>query len=218
MKIVLISDTHDKHDLVSVPCGDVLIHAGDLTKNGKLEDIGRAAKWIDSLSFKHKIVIAGNHDFALGGDLYNIAENLITQYGIFYLKDRSITIDDTIYYGSPYQPEFFNWCFNLPRGKPLEEKWSQIPDDVNVLITHGPPYGILDLVEDNAFNAGRDLHQGCQDLYRRIQNLSQLKAHCFGHLHFNGGKSVKIGNTIFANGAICTEEYKPTNLPVVFEI
>ena len=218
MKIVAISDTHQYHRHVSLPEGDVLIHAGDLSKTGSLVAVEDFAEWMGSQPFKHKVVIAGNHDFAFMNNLKKKSEKALAKHGCTYLHDSSVEIEGLKFYGSPYQPEFFNWAFNLPRGKALADKWAQIPDDVNVLITHGPPYGILDLVEDTISNAGRDLHQGCQDLLNRLMELKELKAHIFGHLHLNGGQIKMISNVAFVNAAICTERYSPTNPPVIFEI
>ncbi len=135
-----------------------------------------------------------------------------------YLENSSLVIDGVKFYGSPYQPEFFNWAFNLPRGYALKQKWAQIPLDTNVLITHGPPYGMLDMVVDNKYNQGRDLHQGCEELIEKVIDLKDLKLHCFGHLHLNGGQKQTIDGKVFVNAAICDEAYNPVNKPIVVDI
>jgi Icc-related predicted phosphoesterase len=218
MKIVHISDTHTYHRQVTLPEGDVLIHSGDISKTGGITALEDFSEWMSEQNFKHKIVIAGNHDFMFMNAFKKKSLKNLKKAGCTYLEDSSIIIDGVKFYGSPYQPEYCNWAFNLPRGEILANKWAQIPDDVNVLITHGPPYGVLDLVEDNISNMGRDLHQGCQDLLDRLMNLKEIKAHCFGHLHLNGGQKQIVADVIFSNAAICTESYSPTNPPVVFEI
>lgn len=128
-------------------------------------------------------------------------------------------IDGVKFWGSPWQPEFCNWAFNLSRGIKLKEKWDLIPADTNVLITHGPPMGILDNVTKfNGHTGELEIqHVGCVDLYNRVMELKSLQLHVFGHLHDGYGKQ-KINKTIFVNASICTEEYKPTNAPIVVEL
>lgn len=218
MKIIAISDTHEKEKFLHLPEGDVLVHAGDLTNRGSLPTLEKVAKWFENQNFKHKIMIAGNHDFGFQNVNHDKAVKLFEDVGVTYLQDSSTTVDGIKFYGSPWQPWFHNWAFNLQRGKDIAIQWAKIPDDVNVLITHGPPHGILDLVEDNIYNRGRDLHQGCEELSKRVTQLTQLKVHIFGHLHLNGGTTRVVGDIIFANAAICTEAYLPTNPPLVIEV
>ncbi len=94
----------------------------------------------------------------------------------------------------------------------MKQKWALIPDNTDVLITHGPPKDILDLVPRPA-----GFHAGCQDLYNRIQQLPNLKLHVFGHLHMNHA-IVKLGNTFFVNASVCTESYEPINKPIVVRL
>jgi predicted phosphodiesterase len=223
MKIVLISDTHEQHEKVDLPDGDVLIHAGDSTYNGSIDAFVSFTEWMKKQPFTHKILIAGNHERSLdlqkgfgkpSEDQVSRREfilNLFKNAGITYLEDSEVEIDGIKFYGSAWTPRFGNWSFMLPRGNQMAEKWVQIPNDVNVLITHGPPKYILDI-------APSEPNAGCGDLAERIKELTDLKLSVFGHLHDRGGKSVKIGNTTFVNAAICTERYDPTNLPQIFEI
>lgn len=219
-KICHISDTHSKHrsiDASKLEC-DIFIHSGDITYRGELEILSDFCDWMKDIPAIHKIVIFGNHELG-----YSIGPNRkkalqIIKNAATYLENSSVIIDGIKFYGSPATPFFCNWEWNYSRGKEIAKVWNQIPDDTNVLITHGPPHSILDLVENNSHNIGRDLHQGCQDLYNRIMNLKQLKAHCMGHLHWNGGQQQIIDNVIFSNAAICNESYQPINLPQFFEI
>jgi len=96
-----------------------------------------------------------------------------------YLENSGVEIDGVKFWGSPWQPEFFNWAFNLPRGRRLAEIWALIPDDTEVLITHTPPYGILDRVDSGE-------HVGCEDLRRALQRVKP-KVHVFGHIHEDRG-------------------------------
>lgn len=220
MKIVIISDTHGLNDYVSVPECDTIIHCGDFTRTGNHRDVTLFANWFSKLDFKNRICIAGIHDLSLESthpDRKKVIKTLF-ESGITYLQDSAISFDNVKFYGSPWQPEFCNWGFNLPRGYALKQKWNQIPDDTNVLITHGPPHGTLDLVVNNKFNQGRDLHQGCEELTIRVNQLPNIKLHCFGHLHLNGGQVEYFNGKFFVNAAICNEAYEPVNKPIVVEI
>lgn len=213
MKLIIISDTHEKHEQVVLPKGDVLIHCGDFTFQGVTQRVAAFANWMKKQDFAHKICIPGNHELSFGPAVAHrkIVINLIKEAGITYLEDSSTEIDGVKFYGSPWTPFFFNWAFNLPRGEMLANKWKQIPDDVNVLITHGPPHGILDQTSDNG-------SQGCEELAKRVKTLPNLKLHCFGHLHQDGGKSIDINGVRFVNAAICTDAYTPTNPVQIVEI
>ncbi len=133
---------------------------------------------------------------------------LLTNVEVFV--DDYVIIDGLLYYFSPYQPEFCDWAYNLPRGEPLREKWSLIPDNVDVLVTHGPPHGILDVAPFGG-------NVGCEELRQVIGTRINPKLHVFGHIH-DGYGMTKIGNTTFVNAAICTERYQPINAPIVIDI
>lgn len=217
VRVVCISDTHTYHESVDLPHGDILVHAGDFTYRGKESEIRRFGRWFAEQPHTHKIVIAGNHDLSLQNNglsavrwLYN--DNVNSK--LIYLKDSAVTLEidgcKIKVYGSPWQPEFFNWAFNLPRGPALEAVWSKIPDDTNILVTHGPPAGILDLCDHGE-------RVGCVDLYNRIQQLSNLKLHVFGHIHESYGSEV-INNTTFVNASSCNIRYSPVQPAIVVEI
>lgn len=226
MKIVSISDTHRYHrHIKDMPVADVLIHAGDITGRGEISVLKDFAMWMKELSYPTKLVIGGNHDLVLareafGGDKQRreILE-LFKECGIIYLQDSSVEINGVKFYGSPWTPLFHSWAWNLTRGKALAEKWALIPDDTNVLITHGPPHGISDKAPRGWFDGFE--HTGCEDLLARILELKHLRAHVFGHIHAgreeNDGRREENGIQ-FVNSCICTEKYQATNLPQVFEI
>jgi predicted phosphodiesterase len=219
MKIVVISDTHELHHKVTVPDGDVLIHCGDFSNKGNHVIVTKFLDWFSNHRHEHKILIAGNHELTFEGIKRDTSLNLVKQYSnINFLENSSIDIEGLKFYGSPVTPSFCNWAFNFDRGKSIQREWAKIPDDVDVLITHGSPYGILDLVGDDVSNIGRDLHQGCKDLRDRILELEKLQLHCFGHLHYNGGKSIVINNITYVNAAICNDNYQAINKPVAINI
>jgi len=215
LKIVSISDTHTKHGAIVMPPGDVLVHAGDITNKGSIKDLTSFTTWLKLQSYKHKVVIAGNHDFCFANANQVIARTLIEEAGAVYLQDSEVTIDGVKFWGSPWQPFFYDWAFNLHRGKPIAEKWALIPEDTNVLITHGPPKNVLDIVESDW---GHREHVGCEDLLHRLISLPKLKAHIFGHLHLGYGVTGDKNGIQFVNASTCTERYEPLNKPIVIEI
>jgi Icc-related predicted phosphoesterase len=215
MKIVSISDTHEQAHMIHLPPGDVLVHAGDITNRGSIPKLGEFTAWLKKQPHKHKVVICGNHDFCFENANHDVAVNMIHEAGAIYLQDSGTTIEGVNFWGSPHQPWFHNWAFNVQRGPNIAKKWALIPDDTHVLITHGPPRGILDLVEEDF---GYTKHEGCQDLLDRTFHLTQLKLHVFGHLHFNGGKTVKAHGKTFVNAAICDDRHDPSRYPQVVEI
>jgi predicted phosphohydrolase len=189
MRIVAVADTHtEQRHLGAIPDGDVFVHAGDLCLRGKLEELQPAVEWLRSLPHRHKVLVAGNHDWSFVRE----REVALAMLGdIVYLEDSGTTINGVRFWGSPWQPEFRNWAFNLPRGEPLAAKWARIPTPTDVLITHGPPQGIGDWV---FWSSSR---QGCADLLARVQEVKPL-FHLFGHIHEDGGFWQQEG-TSFAN-------------------
>ena len=207
MRIVCVSDTHMQHSRMVVPDGDVLIHAGDSTGRGSEMEILSVNTWLGTLPHKHKILIAGNHDW-LFQKSPNLARALIIH--ATYLQDEEVTIDGVRFYGSPWQPWFFDWAFNLQRGAEIAEKWKLIPDGIDVLITHGPPHGILD-------RAPGDRVVGCEEL-RKVVDRIKPQLHVFGHIHSSYGEKAQDG-TIFVNACTCPESYAlPLHDPIVIDL
>ena len=218
MKITFISDTHTKHNQVtsSLPGGDLLIHAGDFTSRGYKHEIQQFFKWFSGLNnYTHKIVVAGNHDLMFEDDPKQ-AKEIISEYpNATYLQDDLELIGDDYstavkVYGSPWQPEFYNWAFNLPRmGWELQQKWDDIPVGVDILVTHGPAWGHLDTV------VGQNMHLGCELLANRI-NIVKPKIHVFGHIHTGYGYKFDNGTHYF-NAAVLNEQYIFTQKPLTVD-
>lgn len=202
MRVICLSDTHGLHDSVQVPGGDLLIHAGDHCNHGTAGEVRKFAKWLATLPHRHKIVIAGNHDWPWRKHRRYAAMWLKEAT---YLQDSGVLVDGIKVWGSPWQPEFCNWAFNLPRGPQLAAVWAGIPDDVEILITHTPPLGILD--------AGL----GCADLAARLPQLKRLKLHVFGHVH-QGYGLLRSGDTTYVNACNCDPEYRPINSPQILDL
>ena len=209
MRIVCISDTHIQHRF-TIPDGDVLIHAGDGTSKGNWREIATWFSWLALQPHRHKVVIAGDHDFMFEREPEAVQGLL--PHGITYLQDSGIEIEGIKFWGSPWQPWFFDWAFNLPRGQRLAEKWAQIPDDTQVLITHGPPHGILDRLP-----GPKREKVGCEALLERIHTLPRLRLHIFGHIHHSYGK-VQRNGVKFVNASICDERYRAAHAPIVVEL
>ena len=200
MRLVVISDTHGLHNRIEdLPDGDVLVHAGDFMNSGyDPEDIRSFNRWLGAHSFKHCVVCAGNHDRYFQNSPQE-ARSLLTN--AIYLENAGVTIGNVTFWGSPYTPEFLNWAFMYPRGSAVRRYWDQIPYNLDVLITHGPPLGILDQV------APGGEHLGCAELLESVVE-KKPRVHLFGHIH-GGAGTFESGATRFANAAYLNEQYKP---------
>lgn len=207
MRIICISDTHLRHNF-EVPDGDLLIHAGDATISGTPSELIKFNAWFSAQTHKHKILIAGNHDWIFQKDFYN-AKSLLSS-NITYLQDEWTMVEGLKIFGSPWQPVFMDWAFNLPREE-LKKKWEHIPSEVDILITHGPPYGIRD------FSPFGNVNVGCRELRKMMFRKFTPKLHVFGHIHSSYG-SIKLNDTWFYNSSICNEAYKAVNKPLVFTL
>jgi predicted phosphodiesterase len=205
-RLVFISDTHGFHD-IEVPAGDVLIHAGDGCSLGTLEEARRWGAFLHAQPHRHKLVIAGNHDRCFESDLDGARKMLPAS--LTFLHDSGCEVEGLRVWGAPWQPWFLSWAFNLPRGPELARKWALIPDATDILITHGPPYGILDRTI-----SGQDV--GCEDLRRAIERV-RPRVHAFGHIHEGYGTAF-IDGTMFVNASTCTLAYKPTNPAIVIDL
>jgi predicted phosphodiesterase len=212
VRIVCLSDTHNRHDALRVPEGDVLVHAGDATMHGTAEELEAFDAWLGALPHRHKLVIAGNHDFIFQ-QRPSAARDLLRS--ALYLEDSEATIEGLRFWGSPWQPWFFDWAFNLKRGAPLREKWALIPEGIDVLVTHGPPHGILDLVGREASVRGQE-HVGCEELLGAVLRL-RPRVHVFGHIHEGYGREARDGIE-FVNACNCDRAYRALNAPLVVDL
>jgi Icc-related predicted phosphoesterase len=207
LRAVVISDTHLQHSF-RVPFGDLLLHCGDLTGRGTLTEINKAMEWLGDLPHTEKIFIAGNHDFLAERDP-GLFKSLVPK-NVTYLQDSGYEWNGLKFWGSPVTPRFFDWAFNVDRGPLIRRHWDMIPEDTDVLLTHGPPYGLLDKLPSG-------MKVGCRDLTARLEKLSKLKIHAFGHIHHSYGV-LKNNETVFVNAATCNENYNPVNEPIVLDI
>ena len=208
IRIVCISDTHGQHAKLSVPDGDVLIHAGDFMKFGdRPKEIVDFNHWLGKLVHRFKVVIAGNHDVMFErhpGAARELLDNAI------YLENSGMELAGLKIWGSPVQPEFNNWAFNVARGTAILRYWKMIPANTDVLVTHGPPFGVLDQSHPST------AHLGCEELAKAVEGLKP-RLHVFGHIHGGHGSSVRDG-TQSVNASVVNEAYRLVYKPVIVEM
>jgi len=205
MKIVVISDTHGQHKDLILPEGDMIIHAGDVSKVGFKDQVKDFVKWFSKLDYKYKIFIAGNHDYFFEKESAEQVKKLIPE-NVIYLNDSGIEIEGLKIWGSPIQPWFCDWAFNRQRGEEIKKHWDLIPANTNILVVHGPPAGILDETVEN-------ISTGCVDLLEKIKIVKPEYFIC-GHIHEAYGK-MEIDGTTFINASVLDENYRMKNKPFV---
>ena len=219
MRVTMLSDTHNKHKQITadLPGGDLLVHSGDLTSMGYEHEIREFCKWFNNIEgYTHKVFIAGNHDWGFQDNVEKVKEILDFYTGITYLQDSELVIKvgderEVKIYGSPWQPWFHDWAFNLQKnGIGLAGKWEGIPDDTDILLTHGPAFGILDTVDGRRYD-----NLGCELLVERLERLN-VKIHNVGHIHTGYGY-VRKGDTHHFNSAVLDERYNYAQRPMTID-
>lgn len=213
MNLTFISDTHNKHNEVqNIDGGDIIFHSGDATGGGKEWEIKKFLDWYLKLDYKHKVFTPGNHDFGFEEEPVKY-KKMFEDAGVHLLIDNSVTLDGVKIWGSPVTPWFHDWAFNRARNGSevamygvdyIFPHWDMIPDDTDVLLTHGPPYMILDELQ---FVDGTPKGQftGCEDLLKVVEDIKP-KIHAFGHIHCGYGV-VEKSDTLFINASSLDEMY-----------
>lgn len=227
MRLTILSDTHTKHGLIpltDLPGGDILIHAGDIMNSGyNKNDIHDFCTWFSNIKgYTDKFFIAGNHDRLFELEPEEVKGYLKDYPMIDYLQDELVTMyfdgpnrdlpEDNIHiYGLPHTPEFYSWAFNVPRSShEMQEIMNNIPDRTDILITHGPPYGILDTISPRSYQA-----LGCEVLRDRVKQV-RPKLHIFGHIH--GGRGIEyVDGILFINASVLNEQYEYINKPITLD-
>jgi len=225
VRFVCISDTHSAVPQHPIPDGDVLLHTGDFTETGRPDEVEAFCAWLGQQPHARKIVIAGNHDLTLDEASYprtakrfghrephdcTAVRALLDRVPrCEYLLDSGTSVRGVRVWGSPWQPEFCGWAFNLRRGEPLAERWRRIHEGTDVLMTHGPPLGHGDLCQ-NGHRAG------CLDLLEHAKRVKPA-FHVFGHIHEGYGATTD-GTTTFVNASTCNLDYQAANQPLVFDL
>lgn len=208
MRIVIISDTHGMHEELGKDlCGDVLIHCGDFCDGFQIDedDLGKIDHWFGDLAFNEILCIGGNHDFVAQD---RMLQNREVFENATYLVDRSVEISGLHFYGSPWLPKLAGWAHFLPDDE-LSKKWNKIPTETDVLITHTPPFGILDQPRSGG-------SVGCSHLRAAVEKLHP-KVHCFGHVHASRGEHDET-HVQFYNSSIVDSDFQVTHAPFVLEL
>ncbi len=206
MRIVITSDTHLSHQKIDRLEGDVLIHCGDFYDGYHCEDpnLTEINHWFSEQDFAVKLLVGGNHDFPIFKNRKNIKELL---NGVVYLEDSRFRFGGLLFYGTPWIPDLHGWAYYCG-DKVRKEVWKMIPDNLDFLITHTPPHGILD-------HSSTTSGLGCRSLGRRVQQVSP-RFHCFGHIHAGYGR-IKTGHTDFINAA-ASSRTRDFNAPFEIEV
>lgn len=210
MKIVCISDSHNKHDDIMIPSCDILISAGDYSSRGLPQEVRNFHQWLNNQDAKHIISVQGNHELWVENN-FNDAKLIATEVcpNIHFIDEGLVQVESLNIWCSAVTPWFCNWAWNRQRGDEIRRHWDLIPDNTDIIITHGPPYGYGD---DTMF----DGPVGCVDLRDAI-NRVRPTLHISGHIHYGYGV-YKNDHTTFINASICDESYNPTNKPIVIDI
>lgn len=212
MKLVCISDTHGDHRKVDLPDGDVLVHAGDVTAHGTEQDFLDFLEWFDAFPHPHKLFVAGNHDRFLE-QCPTLARDHVRKSDVTWLNDSGVSIDGVHFWGSPITLRFHDWSFMRESGRDIGKHWALIPDTTDVLITHGPPHGVLDLVQRRD---GSEEQTGCAQLLDTVLKVGP-SVHIFGHIHEEYGVYAENGIE-FLNVSTMNQSYRIANAPVVYHL
>jgi len=212
MRLVCISDTHGDHEGLDLPAGDVLIHAGDLSGHGTRDETLAFMKWLGSRGFDNTLCIAGNHDTFMEEEPQTTRQ-FAEEHGVRLLNDSGCELGGLQFWGSPITPRFCHWSFMRDPGEPIEAHWRLIPSITDVLITHGPPFGIMDQIRRQD---GQLERTGCPSLLQRVREVSPL-VHIFGHIHEGRGSFSEDGVTYF-NVSTMDEYYQRAYEPVVIDL
>lgn len=201
MRILHLSDTHNQHrQLRNLPTADVIIHSGDITFAGTGEEVLDFIEWFGTLNYQYKIFIAGNHDYSLEGKAQERIQNFLPD-NCYYLYNSGVTIKGINFWGIPF-------FFSLDESNVDSKTYELIPDNTDVLITHRPPYGILDQSNHRRY--------GSIDLLEAL-NRTHPTYHLFGHIHDNYGIE-NNKQTTFVNAAVVDTEYNLVRDPFLLNI
>lgn len=215
MKIVAISDVHAKWKNLKIPECDLLISCGDYSFRGERHLVKNFHEWLNAQEAGHIISVQGNHEVEVEKNFQENKELALSVCpAVHFIDEGLIEIEGKKIWCSAITPEFFNWAWNRNRGKEIKRHWDKIPNDIDILITHGPPHGMLDQVRYVDGTAKERV--GCHDLWDKVMQLPNLKHHFFGHIHSDHGYK-EFNGKHFYNCSICDEQYMPTNPITIVE-
>ena len=206
--ICLLSDTHGVHRKLQLPKADWILHCGDISSMGTIPQVQDFLDWYEKTDYSKRILISGNHDFLFERNP-SLAQDMISE-NVIYLESSSVEIDGIKIFGEPRTPWFHNWAFNVRRGKDIKKYWNAVPEDTDILISHGPPQGILDMTIE-----GESV--GCEELLARLPALKKLKLVCFGHIHEARGSYKFVNGQLAINASVLDRRYVLKNKPYVVD-
>jgi len=210
-KILFLSDSHGQHREIPKEWlieTDWIIHAGDISSMGTIPQVADFLDWFSNVgNYKFRCFIAGNHDWIFEKNP-SLAKSMIPK-NVTYLESSEIVIDGIKIFGEPHQPEFCQWAFNVQRGR-MKDYWSRVPEDVQLLISHGPPYGILDMSKEGVLC-------GCKELLERLPELKQLRVAVAGHIHEARGVFEGVDGQKIINASLLNRSYEMVNKPYVVD-
>jgi Icc-related predicted phosphoesterase len=215
LKITCISDTHNQHKKIIVPKSDIIIHAGDFTSRGYSGEVEDFLKWYSKQDAEYKVLVLGNHEVELSKKPFQEIQQLVEDHGIILLHNSHVTIAGLKIYGSPFSNEFGRgWAYNANE-RLLAQMYEHIEPDIDILVTHGPAKGKLDLCPGG--------HVGSQSLAYWIDSVPwKLKLHVTGHIHESRGVGWDKTDTysyITVNAAMCGIPYSDLLVnPITVEI
>jgi Icc-related predicted phosphoesterase len=187
MEFTLISDTHNSHNQLDLTKGDILLHSGDISLHGTEKEFFEFIDWFKKQPYKYKIFIAGNHDFFIYEKGKDYIKDICRQNDIIYLQDDLIIINDISIYGTPWVPVYKNMAFNLDQNE-LYNNFNLIPNKIDILLTHTPPFKVLDYVPR------KDINAGCKILSERLSKVD-FRICSFGHIHEGNGLLIDKNKT-----------------------
>ncbi|MBX2870699.1 MAG: metallophosphatase domain-containing protein [Saprospiraceae bacterium] len=203
MKIICISDTHGLHEQLALPEGDIIIHAGDITDHGSQTEVVAFLDWFSDLDYAHKIFIGGNHDIFL--DEYPVEVLELLPANVTYLRNNEYEVNGINIWGSPVSPDLIYWAFGKRRSE-MADHWRFMPGEVDILITHTPPFGILD--QSSSYD-----HLGCEALLECVKEIKP-RLHIFGHIHASYG-SREEEETTYINASNLDSYQGLINPPII---
>jgi len=217
MKIHHISDIHCNHDKLVIPDNlDFLIVTGDVSNvrmPGRNEiEVRRFLTWFHNQKATHKVFVPGNHDSSIESGY--VTRHDFENLGMHFLDKEGKDIGGLKFWAAPDCPRFGDWSYMRPREEMYDKVWQHMPEDIDILMTHSPPSGQLDLTDD--WSGGSLVHVGCEGLMRAVMDR-RPKLHCFGHIHStvdpktntiicnSSIKKTSMTNTVFSNGSVCMD-------------
>jgi len=203
LNIVVLSDSHGKFNFLKVPDGDILIHCGDWSNLGKVEECIKFNNWLKEQPHKYKFYIPGNHEIGFEKQP-GLSESLITEAE--NIHGKVVNVEGLKIFGCSYTLPFMNWAYMRTENE-LENYFSNAPSDIDVLITHGPPKGVLD-------ETIQGTSTGSQALLEYTKKIKP-QYHFFGHIHEAAGMDIFTScKTIYVNVAVLNERYNPASQPI----